>query len=64
MSWHEQSLAIRLKALGPDHVDLGASYNNIANVLEKQGEYGEALRIGRRGVTLRFRSSSSRIRRS
>ncbi|CAN0413880.1 unnamed protein product, partial [Laminaria digitata] len=38
----ERSLAIREKALGPDHPDVANSLNTLAELLRKQGKYAEA----------------------
>jgi tetratricopeptide (TPR) repeat protein len=37
-----RALAIREKALGPEHPDVALSLNNLAIVYERQGRYGEA----------------------
>ena len=39
---HRRALAVREKALGPDHPDCALSINNLAVVCESQGRYGEA----------------------
>ena len=36
------SLAIREKALGPDHPDVATSLNNLAELYEAQGRYADA----------------------
>src|SRR5438552_1919624 len=38
----EQSLAIREKALGPDHPNTAASLNNLAGLYQSQGAYRKA----------------------
>lgn len=38
-----KALAIRLRVLGENHVNVGTSYFHIAVVLEKKGQYDEAL---------------------
>ncbi len=40
---YEKSLAIKLRALGPDHADVGQTYNNMATLLQTQGDLHEAL---------------------
>src|ERR1700737_1846913 len=38
----QQALAIREKALGPDHPDVANSLNNLAELYRKQSRYGDA----------------------
>jgi tetratricopeptide (TPR) repeat protein len=38
----QQALAIREKALGPDHPDVASSLNNLAELYRKQGRYADA----------------------
>ncbi len=37
-----RSLAIREKALGPEHPDVAESLNNLAGLYDNQGRYAEA----------------------
>ncbi len=39
---HQRALAIWEKALGPEHLDVGASLNNLAGLYHAQGNYAEA----------------------
>ena len=39
---YKRSLAIREKALGPDHPLVGTSLNNLAGLYQSQGRYAEA----------------------
>ena len=39
---HQQSLAIKEKALGPEHPDVAVSLNNLASLYQSQGKYAEA----------------------
>jgi hypothetical protein len=39
---HKRSLAIREKALGPDHPDVANSLNNMASLYHAQGRYADA----------------------
>src|SRR5262249_25987632 len=39
---YKRALAIRERALGPDHPDVGQSLNNLAGIYRAQGRYGEA----------------------
>ena len=52
---HEQSVAILIKVLGKDHVDVAASYNNMAGVYSKQGKYGEALELHEQSLAIRIK---------
>jgi tetratricopeptide (TPR) repeat protein len=38
----ERALAIREKALGPEHLDTATSLNNLAGLLQDQGELASA----------------------
>jgi tetratricopeptide (TPR) repeat protein len=44
LAFYDKALAIRLEALGPDHPDTAAAYNNMAIVYKKQGGYPVALK--------------------
>src|SRR5262245_24479661 len=46
-------LAIREKALGPEHPDVGASLNNLAELYRVQGRYAEAEPLQRRSLAIR-----------
>jgi hypothetical protein len=52
---YQRSLAIREKALGPDHPDTALSLNNLAELYRNQGRYEEAGRYisGRLGFVRR-----------
>ena len=39
---YRRSLAIREKALGPDHPDVATSLDNLAKLYQAQGKYAEA----------------------
>ena len=49
---HRRALAIALKALGADHADTAASYNNLAATLSAQGKYAEAEAMHRRALAI------------
>jgi tetratricopeptide (TPR) repeat protein len=51
-SLHEQSLAIRRKALGEEHPDVATSLNNLAKLLETQGKYDEAKPLYHQSLTI------------
>jgi tetratricopeptide (TPR) repeat protein len=48
-----EALAIREKALGPDHRDVAASLNNLAELYRAQGRYGEAEPLYQRALVIR-----------
>ncbi len=47
-----RALAIREKALGPDHPDVAQSLNNLAGLLDTQGKYAEAEPLFRRALAI------------
>ena len=49
---HRRALAIGLKALGEDHPDTAASYDNLAATLGDQGKYAEAEAMHRRALAI------------
>ena len=49
----ERSLAIREKALGPDHPDVATALNNLAELYESQGRYAEAEPLYKRSLAIR-----------
>jgi CHAT domain-containing protein len=51
-------LAIREKALGPDHPDVGLSLNNLAALHRAQGRYADALPIVKRTISHNFANKS------
>ena len=66
LEYHQKSLAIRLKQLGPDHPDVAISYNNMAYVykakkdLAKAKEYWEkayAICLKKLGPNIQLRSA-------
>ena len=42
---HEKALKTRVAVLGPEHLDMAATYGNISCVYESQGKYPEALKM-------------------
>ncbi len=50
---HKRSLAIREKALGPDHPDVALSLNNLARLYHHQGLYAQAEPLFRRALAIR-----------
>ena len=49
----ERALAIREKALGASHPDVGQTLNNLANVYRDQGKYAEAEGLFKRALMIR-----------
>ena len=49
---HERALAIKEKALGPDHPNVAITLNNMANLHYAQGRYDEALPLYERDLTI------------
>jgi CHAT domain-containing protein/Tfp pilus assembly protein PilF len=49
---YRRSLAIKEKALGPDHPDVATSLNNLANLLSDQGKYAAAEPLYHRSLAL------------
>ena len=50
---YKRALAIREKALGPDHPDVARSLNNLAELYENQGRYAEAEPLYKRALAIR-----------
>ena len=50
---YKRSLAIREKALGPDHPDVGTALNNLALLHHTQGRYAEAEPLYKRSLAIR-----------
>ena len=44
---HEKALTIRKKIVGEDHADLASSYNNLASVYYRLGEYNQPKNSGK-----------------
>jgi tetratricopeptide (TPR) repeat protein len=49
---HQQALAIREQALGPQHPDVATSLNNLALLYRAQGKYGEAEPLYQRALAI------------
>ena len=50
---NQRSLAIREKALGPDHPDVATSLNNLALLYVNQGQYVQAEPLYKRSLAIR-----------
>jgi tetratricopeptide (TPR) repeat protein len=48
-----RTLAVREKALGPEHPDIGESLHNLAFLFQEQGRYNEAEPFGKRSLAHR-----------
>ena len=48
----ERALAIREKALGPDHPDVAMSFNNLAVLYKAQGRYADAEPLYKRNLAI------------
>jgi len=51
--FYRRSLAIREKALGPDHPDVATSLDNLAELYQAQGKYAEAEPLLQRSLAIR-----------
>ena len=49
---YKRALAIREKALGPDHPDVALSLNNLAFLYDKQGRYADAEPLYKRSLAI------------
>ena len=49
---HEKALVIRKKIFGEDHADVGTSYNDLALVYKKLGEYNRAKELHEKAVKI------------
>ncbi|CAN0543301.1 unnamed protein product, partial [Laminaria digitata] len=49
---YKRSLAIKEKALGPEHPSVATSLNNLAGLLETQGNYAEAGPLYKRSLAI------------
>jgi tetratricopeptide (TPR) repeat protein len=47
---YKRALAIREKALGPDHPDVAQSVNNLADLYSAQGRYADAEPLYKRAL--------------
>jgi tetratricopeptide (TPR) repeat protein len=48
----QRALAIREKALGPEHLDVATSLNNLALVYQAQGKYADAEPLYKRSLEI------------
>jgi tetratricopeptide (TPR) repeat protein len=53
---YEKCLAIRLKALGPDHPEDGGSYSRMAGGYKAQGNYPLALEQHEKSLAIRLKA--------
>ena len=52
-SRYKRALAIREKALGPDHPDVATIANNLASLYQDMGKYEQALPIYQQAIKIR-----------
>ena len=50
--YHERALAIRLQRLGPEHIEVACSYNDLATVLRDQGDLEQAKEYHERALAI------------
>ena len=55
----QQALAIREKALGPDHPDVATSLNDLANLYLQQGRYADGVPLAQRSLAIRDKALGS-----
>ncbi len=55
---HQRALAIREKALGPEHPDVATSLENYADLLRKTGRVSEATKMETRAKAIRAKQAS------
>ena len=48
--YQQRSLAIRLDKLGPEHVDVARSYNNLASIYQDLGDLEQAKEYQQRSL--------------
>ena len=53
---YQRALAIREKALGPEHPDVARSLNNLANLYHDRGDYAKAEPLYQRALAIREKS--------
>eukprot|EP00961_Rhodomonas_salina_P268737 3631667-Rhodomonas_salina.1 len=56
LEYHERALAIRIKALGDDHPDVGMSLNNIGLAHYGLGDYAKALEYHERALAITIKA--------
>jgi tetratricopeptide (TPR) repeat protein len=58
-SLHRRALAIKEKALGPDHPDVAAALNNLAELYRAQGRFGDAEPLYRQALAIWEKSAGT-----
>lgn len=53
---YEKCLTIRLKTLGPEHPNVAASYNNLAELWTNKGEYDKALALLEKCLAIKLKT--------
>ncbi|XP_068688414.1 uncharacterized protein [Montipora foliosa] len=57
--YHDRALAIRIKILGSQHIDVATSYNNIGSVLRAQGDLEQAKEYHDRALAIQIEKLGS-----
>ena len=52
--YHQRALKIRLDKLGPEHVDVARSYNNLASIYQDLGDLEQAKEYQQRALKIRL----------
>ena len=52
--YQQRSLAIRLEKLGPEHVDVARSYNNLASIYKDLGDFKQPKEYQQRSLAIRL----------
>ena len=52
--YQQRAPAIRLEKLGPEHVDVATSYNNLASIYKDVGDLGQAKEYQQRSLAIRL----------
>ena len=52
--YQQRALAIALDKLGPEHVDVATSYNNLASILKHLGDLEQAKEYQQRALAIRL----------
>ena len=61
--YHQRALEIRIKVLGPNHIDVATSYNNLGLVNEAMGELEQAKHYYQRALEIKITIRSKPYRR-
>ena len=59
LDYYQRALEIKEKQLGPNHVDVAVSYNNIGEVYSKKGDLDQAMDYYRRALEIKEKQLQS-----